>query len=83
MKKTPAPQNTTAQRIEKTEFTPKARLTTESRFGNRIAYWEVGTPPGSLDLKMNFVCTRRDILPMTMSPEKTGWVRKLTFTEDK
>jgi len=62
MKRTPAPQNTTAQRIEKLEFTPRARLTTENRFGNRIAYWEVGTPPGSLDLKMYFVCTRREIL---------------------
>ena len=50
------------KRIEKLEFTPKARLTTENRFGNRIAYWEVGNPPGMLDLKMHFVCTRREIL---------------------
>ena len=58
----PVPQNTTAQRIEKLDFTPNARLTTEGRFGNRIAYWEVGDPPGLLDLKMRFVCTRREIL---------------------
>ena len=58
----PAPRNTTAQRIEKLDFTPNARLTTERRFGNRIAYWEVGDPPGSLDLKMCFVCTRRETL---------------------
>lgn len=57
----PAPQSTTVQTIEQLEFTPKARLASESKYGNRSAYWEIKQPPSSLEMKMNFVCTRKEI----------------------
>jgi len=57
----PAPENTTVQKIEQLEFTPKASLAHEEKYGNQIAYWEIGQPPPSLELKMKFVCTRKEI----------------------
>ena len=57
----PAPQSTTVQKIEQLEFTPKARLARESKYGNQIAYWEMEQPPSSLELRMQFVCTRKEI----------------------
>jgi transglutaminase-like putative cysteine protease len=57
----PAPESTTVQKIEQLEFTPKARLAQESKYGNQIAYWEMAQPPSSLELRMKFVCTRKEI----------------------
>ena len=57
----PVPQSTTVQKIEQLEFTPKARLASESKYGNQIAYWELENPPSSLELKMKFVCSRQEI----------------------
>ena len=57
----PVPQNTGVQKIEQLEFSPKARLATEHKYGNQVAYWEIENPPSSLELKMKFVCARREI----------------------
>jgi transglutaminase-like putative cysteine protease len=57
----PAPQSTTVQKIEQLEFAPKARLTSEAKYGNQIAYWELEDPPSSLELTMKFVCARQEI----------------------
>jgi transglutaminase-like putative cysteine protease len=57
----PAPQSTTVQKIEQMEFAPEARLTSEPKYGNRIAYWELENPPSSLELRMKFSCTRQEI----------------------
>jgi hypothetical protein len=57
----PAPQSTAVQKIEQLEFTPKAHLANESKYGNQIAYWELENPLPSLELKMKFVCTRQEI----------------------
>ena len=57
----PAPQSTTVQKIEQLEFEPKARLATETKYGNQVAYWELEDPPSTLELKMKFVCARQEI----------------------
>ncbi len=57
----PVPQNTSVQKIEQLDFAPKARVSTENKYGNQIAFWEVENPPASLELKMKFVCTREEI----------------------
>lgn len=57
----PAPQSTTVQKIEHLEFTPATHLATESKYGNQIAYWEMENPPSTMELKMKFVCTRKEI----------------------
>jgi len=57
----PAPQSTGVQKIQQLEFTPRARLGTEGKYDNQIAYWEVQNPPSSLEFKMKFVCIREEI----------------------
>ena len=57
----PTPQSTTLQKIEQLEFAPKARLASETKYGNQIAYWELENPPASLELRMKFICTRQEI----------------------
>src|SRR5437868_4686005 len=57
----PAPQTTSVQQIEQLEFTPKARLATENKYGNQIAYWEIDNPGSSIEMKMRFVCTRKEV----------------------
>jgi len=57
----PAPQSTTVQQIEQLELVPKARLASETKYGNQIAYWDLEKPPSSVELRMKFVCTRWEI----------------------
>ena len=57
----PVPGNSTVQKIERLDFVPKATVTTENEYGNRIALWEVENPPSSLERTMKFVCTRQEI----------------------
>lgn len=76
----PVPQDSTVQSIEKLEFSPKTKLHTEKKYGNKIAYWEIENPPASLQLQMNFVCTRHEIL-MDLDRLKTdGTDRDIEFT---
>ena len=58
----PVPQNSTVQRIRQLNFSQKPRLTTEPKYGNKIAYWEFENPTASNELRMNFVCRRLEIL---------------------
>jgi transglutaminase-like putative cysteine protease len=37
-------------------------VTTEPKYGNKMAYWEIENPGASNELKMNFICRRQEIL---------------------
>ena len=58
----PVPQNSTVQTITGLTFSQKPKLTTEPKYGNRIAYWEIAKPEGVLELKMNFTCEHKDVV---------------------
>lgn len=57
----PVPQDSTVQKIRDLTFSQPARLTTESKYGNRIAYWQIENPPASLELTLKFVCARKEV----------------------
>ena len=58
----PVPRNSTAQTIRDLSFSQKPRLTAEPKYGNHIAYWEFENPAPSSELRMSFICRRREIL---------------------
>lgn len=58
----PVPQGSTVQTIRDLTFSRPARLTTEPKYGNRIAYWEISEPTAPLEITMKFVCERKEIL---------------------
>lgn len=57
----PVPQDSTVQLIRELSFSRQPRLTTEGKYGNRIAFVEVDAPGAALELTMKFVCERREI----------------------
>ena len=57
----PVPQDSTVQTISDLKFSHEPKLTTESKYGNRIAYWEVERPESALELKMSFTCVRKEV----------------------
>lgn len=57
----PVPQNSTIQEIRDLSFSRPAHLNRETKYGNRIAYWEIENPPSTLSLAMKFVCARKEI----------------------
>ncbi len=56
----PVPVDSSVQKISALKFSPKARLTAESKYGNRIAYWEMREPSREAKFRMFFVCERRE-----------------------
>ena len=56
----PVPQDSTVQSIRDLSFSQEPRITTEPKYGNKIAYWEFDKPPSSVELTMKFVCQRRE-----------------------
>jgi len=58
----PVPQDSTVQTIRLLTFSSPPRMTTEPKYGNRIAFWEVDRPKAVTDLTMKFVCTRREVV---------------------
>ncbi len=57
----PVPQDSAAQFIKDLSFSTPPRITTEQKYGNKIAYWEINHPPAATELTMNFVCTRKEM----------------------
>lgn len=57
----PAPQSSTVQVIDKLEFFPRAQITTEPKYGNRIGYLELENPGTNVDVRMSFHCARQEI----------------------
>src|SRR5437867_4687543 len=58
----PVPQDSTVQKIRELSFSQAPRLTSEPKYGNRIAYWELHKPQSRLDLTMKFVCQRKEAI---------------------
>jgi transglutaminase-like putative cysteine protease len=57
----PVPQNSTVQTITELKFPQKPKLTTEPKYGNRIAYWEISKPEAAVELKMSFTCEHKEV----------------------
>jgi transglutaminase-like putative cysteine protease len=57
----PVPADSTVQKISDLKFSRPARITTETKYGNKIAYWEIQEPSADLSLTMTFVCERKEV----------------------
>jgi transglutaminase-like putative cysteine protease len=57
----PVPGDSTVQKISDLKFSSPARITTETKYGNKIAYWEIQEASADLSLTMNFVCERKEV----------------------
>jgi transglutaminase-like putative cysteine protease len=57
----PVPQNSTVQSIDDLSFSSTPTLTTEPKYGNRIAYWEIESPKAVHEIAMRFTCERKQI----------------------
>jgi transglutaminase-like putative cysteine protease len=58
----PVPQDSSVQSIRELAFSQPARLGIESKYGNKIAYWEWDAPTPNLELTMKFVCQRKEVV---------------------
>jgi transglutaminase-like putative cysteine protease len=60
----PVPSDSTVQKITDLKFSGASqspKLTTESKYQNRIAYFEIPKPPSDVTVSMSFICDRREI----------------------
>ena len=57
----PVPRDSTVQRITNLSFSREPTLNTESKYGNRIAFWEIENPQPALEITMRFTASRREI----------------------
>ncbi len=57
----PVPQDTPVQTIRSLAFSGKPAISTEPKYGNRIASWEIENPAGPVEFTMRFSCTRLEI----------------------
>ena len=57
----PVPQNSTVQSIDELSFSSTPKLGSESKYGNRIAYWEFDAPKPLHEITMRFTCERKEI----------------------
>ena len=58
----PVPQDSTVQSIRDLSFSAPARFTTEKKYGNKIAYFEIEHPKSAHEITMRFVCERKEIV---------------------
>jgi transglutaminase-like putative cysteine protease len=58
----PVPQDSTVQSIRDLAFSQTPRLTSEPKYGNKIAYWEIDKPQPSVELTMKFVCQHQEVV---------------------
>jgi transglutaminase-like putative cysteine protease len=57
----PVPQDTPVQKITSLTFQgEQPKIGTESKYGNKIAYWEIDKPPATVEAKYSFTCTRSE-----------------------
>jgi transglutaminase-like putative cysteine protease len=57
----PAPQDSTVQSIKNLSFSKEAKFGVESKYGNKIAYFEIENPGAAAEIAMKFECTRLEI----------------------
>jgi len=58
----PVPKNSTVQSIHALTFSTSPKLGTETKYGNRIAYWEIDAPKSTHEVTMRFSCERKEIV---------------------
>jgi transglutaminase-like putative cysteine protease len=58
----PVPQDSTVQEIRLLQFSKNPKITTEPKYGNKIAYWEIDDPKATNELTMHFVCQRKVVI---------------------
>jgi transglutaminase-like putative cysteine protease len=58
----PAPQDSTVQWIRDLRFSSRPKISTEPKYGNRIAYWEIDAPKATNEITMSFVCERKVVI---------------------
>src|ERR1051325_604983 len=58
----PVPQDSTVQTIRDLRFSLRPKVSFESKYGNRIAYWEMENPNATNELTMQFVCERKVVI---------------------
>lgn len=75
----PVPKDSTVQQIRDLSFSSEPRITTEGKYGNQIAYWEIENPRPAHAFTVKFVCTRREILMDLPRLERDGLERSATF----
>jgi transglutaminase-like putative cysteine protease len=56
----PVPRDSTVQTIRELSFSKPPRLTTDPKYGNKIAYWEIDQPSTNVELSMKFTCERKE-----------------------
>lgn len=57
----PVPQDSTVQTIKDLSFSREAKIGTEPKYGNKMAYFELDHPQSTIDITMQFACTRLEI----------------------
>jgi len=57
----PVPQDSTVQSIKDLSFSKDAKFSTEPKYGNKIAYFEIDNPGAAAEISMKFACTRLEI----------------------
>ena len=57
----PVPQSSTVQTIRDLSFSEPPRLTTEPKYGNKIAFWEFEAPKKDVTVIMKFTCERKAV----------------------
>lgn len=58
----PVPQDSTAQTVRELRFSMFPKISTEPKYGNKIAYWEIDNPKSTNELTMHFVCERKVVI---------------------
>ena len=75
----PVPKESTVQQIRGLTFSDQPRTTTESKYGNRIAYWEIMNPGADHEFTMRFTCERREIVMDLPRLHRDGIERSSSF----
>jgi transglutaminase-like putative cysteine protease len=69
----PVPQDSAVQTITGLSFKgAQPKLTTERKFGNKIAYWEIDKPGTTVDATYLFTCTRKEQITDLAAVDKDG-----------
>ena len=57
----PVPQDSTVQSIRNLAFSKEPKVSSEVKYGNKVAYWEIENPGPAAEVTMKFDCTRIEI----------------------
>lgn len=76
----PVPQDSNVQKIRDLSFGDSPRITTEPKYGNKVAYWEIDSPKSSLELSMRFICERKEIIMDLARLDRDGSDDSAAFT---